>query len=323
MTIAKYFGYRALRSAVLLLVISILSFVLADLIPGNFYDDLRLNPQISARTLEALRGQYGLDEPLPARYARWVRSVLAGEMGYSLSYNSPAGPLLWVRARNTLLLTATATTVAWLFSLVLGIWSAAERRRWLHTLLSGAMFTLLSIPDVVIAVGLLVLAVRTGYFPAGGMVSVGFDEMPAMGKVKDVTAHLFLPAAGLVLGIMPLLLPHVHAAVAGVLDAPFIRAARAHGISARRVLWRHALPAAANPLVSLFGLSLAGLLSGSLVIEVVLSWPGLGQLLLQAILARDVYVVTGAVMLTAVFAIGGNLVADLLLCAVDPRIRLG
>src|SRR5207253_3188165 len=160
------------------------------------------------------RARHGLDRPLPERYLRWVASLARGELGYSFAYGSPVAPLLWPRARNTLLLTATATAVAWALAIPVGIWWATLRG-------------------------------RTGRHLLGG---------------------------------------------------PFVPAARGHGLSETRVLLSHALPAAANPLISLFGLSLAGLLSMSLLVEVVMSWPGLGPLLLEAILARDFYLVLGLVL---------------------------
>jgi peptide/nickel transport system permease protein len=138
---------------------------------------------------------------------------------------------------------------------------------------------------------------------------------------KDLAAHLVLPVAVLVLGSLPILLRHTRAAVLEVLDSPYVRAARGHGISPWRILFRHALPAAINPLVSLFGFSLGSLLSASLLTEVVMSWPGLGPLLLEAVLARDIYVVIGAVVFSTVFLVFGTLLADFLLFAADPRIR--
>jgi len=169
---------------------------------------------------------------------------------------------------------------------------------------------------------LLLLAVRTGWFPTGGMMSAGFEDLGLGGKLKDLAVHLFLPCAGLVLATLPPLVRHVRSAMIEVLDAPFVRAARAHGISERRVLLRYAWPVAANPLITLFGYSIAAMLSASLLVEMVLSWPGVGPLLVDAILAKDVYVVVGAVMLSAVFLVAGNLIADALLFATDPRIRM-
>jgi len=167
----------------------------------------------------------------------------------------------------------------------------------------------------------LALGVRTGWFPAGGMVSSSFDELNRWNQVGDLLWHLALPLVALVLGSWAVLFRHVRGALLEVLDSPFIRAARGHGISRRRILFRHALPAAINPLVSLFGFSLASLLSVSLLTEVIMSWPGLGPLLLEAVLARDVYVVIGAVTFSTLLLLAGTGLADILLFAADPRIR--
>ena len=153
------------------------------------------------------------------------------------------------------------------------------------------------------------------------MVSLGHEDMDAGARAADVARHMVLPVLALVLGVLPVLVRHVRTAVAEALEAPFVRAARAHGLSEARVLFFHALPAAANPLVSLFGLSIASLLSLSLLVEVVMAWPGLGPLMLEAILARDLHLVVGPVLASTVLLLVGNLVADLLLLAVDPRIR--
>jgi peptide/nickel transport system permease protein len=317
----RYLVRRALQAAFLLLGVSLLTFLFSALAPGNYFDEMRLNPQVSLQTVSAWRAQYQLDRPLPVRYARWVSSLLHGEMGYSFAYNSPVAPLLWIRARNTLLLTLTATLIAWAIALPLGVWSAATAGRWPDRVFSWATASLLVIPDLVLALGLLIVAVRSGWFPTGGLVSVGFETFSLFGKVRDLAAHMALPVAALVLSSLPILVRHVRAAVAEVLGAPFLRAAEGHGIPRRRLLYRYALGAAANPLISLFGFSIGALLSGSLLVEVVMSWPGLGPLLLEAILARDLYVVIGGVLLSTIFLVGGNFVADVLLYWADPRIR--
>jgi len=316
------FFLRRLSHAFLLLVgVSILAFLFTTLAPGNYFDEMRLNPQISPETLAALRAQYQLDRPLPVRYASWMNSVLHGQMGFSFAYNSPVGPLLFVRARNTLLLTITATLIAWGIALPLGVWSAERLGRLPDRLLSWATAALLVIPDLALALGLLVFGVRTGRFPVGGMTSLDFASLPPAGKLRDLALHMTLPVAALVLSALPLLIRHVRAAVAEVLNAPFMLAARGHGIPRRTLLYRYALRAAANPLISLFGFSIGVLLSGSLLVEVVMSWPGLGPLLLESILSRDLYVVIGGVLLSTIFLVSGNFVADILLYWADPRIR--
>ena len=177
------------------------------------------------------------------------------------------------------------------------------------------------IPDLALSLGLLVVAVKSGWFPMGGMVSLQFESLSFLGKIRDLFLHMALPIAALVISVLPLLVRHVRAAIAEVLDAPFLLAAQGHGIPRRTLLYGYALPAAANPLISLFGFSVGTLLSGSLLVEVVMSWPGLGPFLLEAILARDLYVVIGGVLLSTLFLVGGNFLADLLLYWADPRIR--
>jgi peptide/nickel transport system permease protein len=313
---------RRLGHAIFLLIgVSILAFLFTTLAPGNYFDEMRLNPRIAPETVAALRAQYQLDRPLPLRYASWVNSVLHGEMGFSFAYNSPVAPLLLSRARNTLLLTVTATLLAWGIALPLGVWSADRLGRLPDTILSWGTAVLLVIPDLALALGLLVLAVRTGWFPTGGMTSVDFETLSPVNKFRDLALHMTLPVAALVLSALPLLIRHVRAAVADVLDAPFLLAAQGHGIPKHRLLYRYALPAAANPLIALFGFSIGALLSGSLLIEVVMSWPGIGPLLLEAILARDFYVVIGGVVFSTLFLVSGNFLADTLLYWTDPRIR--
>jgi peptide/nickel transport system permease protein len=313
---------RLAHAALLLFAVSILTYLFASLAPGDYFDEMRLNPQIAPETVVALRAQYRLDRPLPLRYVRWLDSVVHGDLGYSFSYNSPVAPLLLVRARNTLVLTLTAALLAWGLALPLGVRGAENVGRLPDTLVSWMTAALLVVPDVVLALGLLLFAARSGWFPTGGLVSIDFDSLSLARKSLDLALHIMLPVSVLVLTALPLLVRHVRSAMTGVLEAPFLQAARGHGIPRRRLLYRYALPAAANPLISLFGFSVGTLLSGSLLVEVVMSWPGLGPLLVEAILSRDLFVVIGGVLLSTLFLVVGNLIADLLLYWADPRIRV-
>ena len=317
----KYLERRMVHGALLLVSVSVLCFLFTDLAPGNFFDEMKLNPQISSDTVAALRSQYGLDRPLPVRYGRWVQSVMKGEWGYSFAYNSPVRGLIMLRARNTLLLTGLATLMAWLIAVPLGVWTASRKGSWPDRVcMSGTSF-FLAVPEMVVVFGLLYFVIRSHALPAGGMISRGFEQFGFAEKVTDLAKHLIVPVLTLVLASLPILVRHVRASMIEVLSAPFIAAARGHGISRGRILFRYALPVGANPLISLFGLSLAGLLSGSLLVEVITGWPGLGPLLLEASISRDLYVVIGLVMSSTVFMITGNLLADALLVAADPRVR--
>jgi len=319
----KYLGQRLLRSMLLLLVVSIMCFVFMEMAPGSFFDEMRMNPQISPETISALRMHYGLDQPLAIRYLHWVTSLTHGDLGYSLAYNAPVAQLLFERAKNTLLLTCGATLFTWIIGLPLGVWTASLRGKFFDRLVGTGSSFLIAIPEIVIAIALLALAVRSRTVPVGGMMSLGFEDLSAWGKVLDVCLHMVLPVSILILGGVAIVERHVRASLLEVLEMPCIQAARGLGIGRTRLLFRHALPLAANPAISLFGFSLAGLLGGSLLVEVVAGWPGLGPLILDATLSRDLYVVIGAVMLSAVFMLAGNFISDVLLLACDPRIRAG
>ena len=312
---------RILHGLLLLAGVSVLAFTLLSVAPGNFFDELRLNPQVSPATVAALKIQYGMDRPLPVRYLRWLASVTRGDFGYSLSYHSAVAPLLMVRARNTLFLTGLATLLAWMVALPWGVLEALHRGGWVDRIGGGVTAVLLAIPDVLLGLLLLLLAARTGWFPTGGMVSADASNEALPERLRDIAVHLFFPVVALALGTVPVLVRHVRSAMILVLDSPFIEAAHGLGIPRWRLVCRHALPAGMNSLISLFGFSIGALLSMSLLMEVVLSWPGLGPLVLEAILARDIYVVIAAVMLSSVFLVIGNLLADVLLYWSDPRIR--
>jgi peptide/nickel transport system permease protein len=327
--LAQFLLRRAAHAALLLLMVSLLAFLLVEMAPGNFFSEMQMDPQISPEAIAALRSQYGVDQPVYVRYGRWLRSVAAGEFGYSFAYGMPVIALVWPRARNTLVLAAAATLLAWLVALPLGVWIAASRRRLAARAASAGVSAMFAVPDVILALGALVLAAWTRWLPAGGMFSAAHDGMgDAVGASRamlaaDLAKHLVLPSVVLAIGMVPILGRHIRAAMEEVLDAGFMRAAVGLGISRGRVLFRYGLRAAANPLITLAGFSVAGLLSASLLVEIILSWPGLGPLMLEAILARDLYVVVGVVMLSSFFLIGGNFLADVALYATDPRIRVG
>lgn len=316
----RYLGRRILRSAVLLLAVSALSFSLFQLAPGNFFDDLRVDPQTSAQTIEALKKQYRLNEPIVERYFHWLGSVLRGDWGTSLAYNTPIGPLLFERAGNTLLLTIPAAGCAWIMAVPFALLTASAggvRRMVANSVVAFC----LSLPQVVVLLALMALAAHFEVLPAGGMSSFGVSHLNGWARFQDLMLHMAVPLAALVLAALPTLFIHARAALVEALESPFVLFARANGISRQRLLIRHVLPAALNPMIVLFGLSVGTLLSSSLLVEAVSGWPGLGHLLLLSLLQRDLLVVAGAVLLSATFLIAGNLLADALLYIADPRIR--
>ena len=321
MSVLRFVLQRLAYGALITLGVSVLTFGMLEFAPGQFFDDLKVDITVSAGTIDTLRQEHGLTQPAPVRYARWLGDALRGDFGLSLAHHSPVAPLLWERTRNTLLLTVPALTIAWLIALPLGLWTARNRGGFFDRVCTGGTSALLALPDLLIGLLLLLVALKSGLFFTGGMVSPGSADLDAASRARDIARHAVLPLCAIVLSTLPAILRHVRSTAIDAAHAPAVRAARGHGIHGWRLDLRYVLTIAANPLISLAGLSVAALLSASLLIEVVMSWPGLGPLLVEALLARDAHVVLGASMLATVFLVGGNLLADLTLLAVDPRIR--
>lgn len=321
MSMLRFVLRRLAHGVLIALGVSVLTFAMLEFAPGEFFDDLKLDATVGAGTVDSLREANGLTQSPVVRYTRWLASVARGDFGQSLAHRAPVAPLLRERARNTLLLTVPALLITWLIALPVGLWAARNRGRWLERLCTGATSAFLALPDLLIGLLMLLIALKTGLFPTGGMFSPGTGAGDISTRARDLALHAFLPICAIVVSTLPMILRHVRASAIDATQAPAVRAARGHGIAGWRLDLRYVLTIAANPLISLAGLSIAGLLSASLLIEVVMSWPGLGPLLVEALLARDVHVVLGASMLATVFLIGGNLLADLTLFAVDPRIR--
>jgi peptide/nickel transport system permease protein len=309
------------RALYILFGVSLVSFVLSELAPGDYYAEARLNPQISADALVQMKSEHRLDQPLILKYCYWLESVVRGEWGFSLSYNMPVARLLWPRLLNTLLLTVTAAVLAWVVAVPAGIWLATGGRGFRRLLARGGLALLVATPELLLVLIFQLIAVRSGYLPVGGMFSLEWTQMTLSNRAQDVARHLALPVTVLTLSALPAIAMHAASSIAEILEAPFIQGARANGIPRWRLLWRHALPPAAHPLIAAFGLSAGTLLSASVLVENAMGWPGVGRLMLEATLERDVHVVISIVTLSAVFLIAGNFLSDLLLYSLDPRIR--
>ena len=260
----SYIVTRTLRMLVQLVALSFLSFALLGAAPGTFVDDLRLDPRVSPSTIDALGREYGLDRPLLVRYSRWLRGLARGHLGYSMLYRVPVEQILVARSRNTLLLTCTALLVAWAFSLALGVAVAVQPGPGWDAALGLVVAGLLALPDLLIALVLLVLAARSGWLIGSGMSSHGAS---ASSPIADLAAHMALPVAALALSLAPAILQHVRQAVGDALSRPLAVALEARGLARRRIVGRHALRLAGASLVALAGVSFGALLSASLLVE--------------------------------------------------------
>lgn len=305
----------------ILLLISIISFALINAAPGDALAELKQDPRISQETVNRLREQYGLDRPLLVRYGAWLSGVVRGDFGTSLSERLPVTTLISSRLGNTLKLSLTATFLALLLALPLGALVAKWHGSWLDRVTSALTLVSLSTPRIVLAIIALVFAARTGLFPIGNVRSLNVADDWSLASWLDSLHHLLLPAVVMSLPLAAVYLRQTRAGLLGILHADFIRTARAKGLSEWAVISKHAARVAAGPLITLFGYAIAALLSGSVIVETVMAWPGIGQLAVNATRTRDIPVLMCVVMITAVMMLLGNLLADVLQLIADPRLR--
>jgi peptide/nickel transport system permease protein len=311
---------RVLQAVPLLLGVSALTFLLIQAAPGDFLSTMAENPSISPETLEAMRQRFGLDQPWWLQYLHYLWNLLRFDLGESLSRHAPVAGVLVAALGNTLLLSVAGALVTWGLAIPLGVLAAVRKGSAVDRGLTVFAAVGMSIPEVLSGLLLLMLAVRTGWFPAGGMHAVGWDAMGAGARTLDVLHRLVLPA--LVVGLVPLAgrMRQMRASLLDVLRLEHVTVARAKGLGEGDVVRRHALRNALNPMITLFGYTLGSLVSGSFVAEVIFAWPGLGRVTMEAVMAQDPYLVMGAVLLASAVLIAGNLVADILLAFADPRV---
>lgn len=320
----RYIIRRLILLIPLLIGITLVSWAAIQLAPGSgdYFQSLVLQyPQISPKTIAALRAQFGMDQPPWIQYLHWLWSIVHLNFGISFAYNVPVTWLIGSRALNTLLLSLTSMIVAWAFAIPLGIYSAVRQYSVTDGLLSTAAFVAISVPSFFSALLLLYGAYWTHLLPLQGLTSVDFEFYPWWGKVLDVGRHLVLPTIALGVFSVGGLMRYMRTNLLDVLRADYVKTARAKGVPECVVIYKHAVRNAINPMVTLFGFELGGLLSGAAFVENVLGYPGLGRLILEAVLKKDIFVVMGSLLLGSVLLILGNLVADILLAYVDPRIQ--
>jgi peptide/nickel transport system permease protein len=320
--IFKMIGKRLAQAVPLVLGISLLTFLVVNLAPGDPTVGLLENPHLSPETLAAIRERLGLGLPLHVRYVRWLAGIVQGDFGYSIEYQVPVGGLIYPRLINTLVLSVAASLIAWIVGILLGIFAAVRQGTWVDRIYSAFAMLALSTPRILLALVALLVAATTGWFPLGGMHSLTHDEMSTTGQMLDTLHHLILPALALSLYPLAVISNQMRGNLSEALLADFVRTARAKGLKRRVIIGTHAFRNAITPLIALMGYSIGNLLSGSALVETIMAWPGIGFLTVEAVFARDVYVIMASVMIGSVMLILGNLIADLLLAANDPRIRI-
>ncbi|MEG4999522.1 ABC transporter permease [Microcoleus sp. B4-D4] len=315
---------RLLQALLTLFLASALCFAIIELAPGNYLDTLSQNPKISPETLKQLEQQFGLDKPAIVQYWLWLQQIVTrGNFGTSFVYQRSVASLLWERVPATLLMAIASLIVTWAIALPLGIVAAVNQNRTVDRVLQVVSYTGQGFPSFITALLLLFFAQNTSpLFPVGGMTSIDHADLPWWGQILDYCWHLILPTVALSVTGFAGLQRLMRGQLLDVLRQDYIRTAKAKGLPDNRVIYVHALRNAINPLVTLLGFEFASLLSGAFIAEFFFNWPGLGKLTLESVTNQDLYLVMASLMMGATMLIVGNLLADLLLKAVDPRIKL-
>lgn len=323
------FAFRRLLGAIpLVLGIATLIFFLINLAPGD-PASMYAGPSMAPQALEQLRTNMGLDEPVHIRYVKWMGSMARGDFGISFTRNQPVRDIVFQLLPNTLVLSLTALFLAFLAGVLLGVFQAVKHNSiWDNTASVVGLF-FYSMPSFWLAL-MLILIFSLGarnlwdwpiWFPASGMISVDHASMTPGEQLRDRIMHLTLPALSLSLVLAAGIARYMRGSMLEVIRQDYIRTARAKGLSEMRVIFRHAFRNALLPIVTLAGLYLPVLFSGTVFIESVFAWPGMGKLMVDAIGQRDYPVVMGCALLFSVIVVLGNLLADILYSVVDPRIR--
>lgn len=316
----RYILKRILQTIPLLFIVSIISFFIIRLSPVDPLAELKLNPSISQETLQKERERLGLDKPIIVQYGKWASSFVRGDLGITSS-GEKVSTKLAERIPNTLLLTTVVIFMTWIVGIPLGVLGAVFNKSKYDRLLTILSSIGMAIPSFFFALLLLMFAVKTGWFPVGGLTSYDYNDMNFVGKFFDIAKHLVLPVTVLFTISLAGLQRQMRANMLEVLDSDYIKFARAKGLSEFQVIFKHALRNAINPMITLLGFEFAGLLSGAALTEYVFQYPGLGRLILEAVMKSDINLVMASLMIGSIMLVLGNLLADILLIITDPRVR--
>jgi peptide/nickel transport system permease protein len=318
---AQYLIRRLLYTLITLIGISIISWVIITQAPGSPIA-LTLDPKVSPKIIEQMEKNYDLDKPVYQQYFLWLKRLFTGNL-YSFKDGRPVMQKIGERIWNTLLLNLVAMLIIFSLAIPLGVFSANRQYTFLDNLGTFGAYLGISIPSFWLAYLLILGTVKLFGYPVLGMRSFVTEDFTAVEIVMDRVWHLMLPSIILAIGGIAALSRYTRSSMLEVIRQDYVRTAKAKGLPEETVYYKHALRNALLPIITLFGFLIPGLIGGSIIMETVFSWPGIGRLAYQAVLARDYPVVMTINTITAVLVLIGNFIADMLYAIADPRIRYG
>ncbi len=313
----RYVVRRIIQSIPALFGVSVVTFLLLHIVPGSPVQAM-LGTHYTAQRAAALAASLGLNKPLVVQYVLWAWNLLHLNLGYSYEYSVPVWSLIWQNLPHTLVLVALAVTIAHIFAIVLGTAQAYWRNTWFDHAFTVVNYLFYSMPSFWLGIIMIqVFAIYFGWFPTGGIA----NPLQTVPSFSDIAGHLILPVACLVLLSVANWSRFMRASVVDTLDMDYTRTARSKGVGEFAVVVLHALRNSLLPMITLFGLSVPGLIAGALIVEEVFNYPGMGLLFWNAANVRDYPTLLGITMIVGTITILGNLVADLLYGVADPRIH--
>ncbi len=324
----SYIVRRLLYMVVTLFFVSIIGFALIQLPPGSALSakiqQLRaLGGNLSDDQIHSLEARYGINDPIQVKYWKWVSGAVHGDFGQSFTYDSPVNDLIWSRIGFSVLLSSFALLFAWLVSIPAGVYSATHRYTVPDYVITILQFVGVAIPDFLLALILLVFASNVLHADVGGLFSTKYANAPwSQAKFLDLLSHLWIPVIVIAAGSTAWLTRVMRANLLDVLNQQYVQTARAKGLQESFVVWKHAVRNALHPLIMALGGTLPALISGEVIISIVLNLPTTGPLYINALINKDMYLAITFLMALSFMTIVGNLLADLLLAWVDPRVRL-
>jgi peptide/nickel transport system permease protein len=314
----QYVIKRILQAIPLLIGVSIIGFSMMHLAPGGPLAVYTLNPTITAQDIERIKQVFGLDQPLHIQYFKWAYGIFTGNWGYTFFGGRPVLNVILERFPATLLLMGSGMSLAIIMGMLIGILGAVRRYSIFDYLATSGAMVALSFPTFWFGLmTIFIFSLKLGWLPSGGMYTLGGEE-----DILDIIRHLILPTVVLALVLVAQWSRYSRSSFLEVIHQDYIRTAKSKGLSGGRILFRHAFPNAVAPLIALAGIQLPWLFSGALVTETIFGWPGMGRLFVDALTMKEYPVLMGMVMITAIFVIIGNLLADVMNAIIDPRIRL-
>lgn len=318
-----YLGKRLLQAVPILIGASTIIFFLMHAAPGDPTSIYLGNPNIDPRVIEQMRENLGLDQPVYIQYVKWISSFLQGEFGYSFSQKRPIADILKDTIPNTLVLSGVALAIIFILGVVVGTVQAVRQYSWGDNLATALAFFFYSMPSFWFGLMLILLfAYKLQWLPASQMTSVNYEFMSGSAQLTDRLKHLIMPAIALGVGGAASVARYMRSGMLEQVHQDYVRTARAKGLSESKVIFKHAMRNALIPVITLLGLFLPFLMAGSVLIETVFAWPGMGRTIVTAIFQRDYPVVLATAFVISVMVILGNLIADMLYSIVDPRIRV-